>query len=63
VTTGRLQPLSEHLPTLLIVYLCPAHDYGWDRVLASSIIDACGNAGGVGRGGGVLILDLTCYAL
>jgi hypothetical protein len=28
VTTGRLQPLSEHPPTLLIVYLCPAHDEG-----------------------------------
>jgi hypothetical protein len=28
VTTGRLQPLSEHPPTLLIVYLRPAHDEG-----------------------------------
>jgi hypothetical protein len=31
--------------------------------LASSIIDACGHAGGVGGGGGVLVLDLTCHAL
>ncbi len=28
MTTGRLQSLSEHPPTLLIVYLCPAHDEG-----------------------------------
>ena len=28
MTTGRLQPLSEHPPTLLIVYLRPAHDEG-----------------------------------
>ena len=28
MTTGRLQPMSEHLPTLLIVYLRPDHDEG-----------------------------------
>ncbi len=28
MTTGRLQPLSEHPPTLLIVYLRPANDEG-----------------------------------
>ena len=28
MTTGRQQPMSEHLPTLLIVYLCPDHDEG-----------------------------------
>ncbi len=28
MTTGKQQPMSEHPPTLLIVYLCPAHDEG-----------------------------------
>ncbi len=28
MTKGRLQPLNEHPPTHLIVYLLPAHDEG-----------------------------------
>jgi hypothetical protein len=28
MTAGKKQSMSEHLPTLLIVYLRPAHDEG-----------------------------------